>query len=187
MTECRGHWVGPLFQLNSQTEPVMMCRADSNGKLGHQNIMLQIEIFIFWHTYRNHLDAMGCRVTFIQFCYWFLFYINWIKILIDKLSIVCCLREQKGSFLMWWKVRGLRPKTWTGKGCTFLQQSSIKSRKPYYSKGYNKGCSSLRSQASIQESSLHLILNSWFSRGLGIECQFTKSFEWYCVYYYFRV
>ena len=28
---------------------------------------------------------------------------------------------------MWWEVRGLRPKTWTGKGCTFSQQSSIKS------------------------------------------------------------
>ena len=39
-----------------------------------------------------------------------------------------------------------------------------------------------RNQVSI----LHLILNSWFLRGLGIECQFT--FEWYCAHYYnFRV
>lgn len=68
MNECRDRWVGPLFQLNSQTEPVMIhvCRANSYGKLGHQNIMLQIEIFIFWHTYCNDLDAMGCRVTFIN-------------------------------------------------------------------------------------------------------------------------
>ena len=46
MNECRDRWVGPLFQLNSQTEPVMIhvCRANSYGKLGHQNIMLQIEI-----------------------------------------------------------------------------------------------------------------------------------------------
>ena len=28
--------------------------------------MFQIEIFIFWHTYCNDLDAMGCRVTFIN-------------------------------------------------------------------------------------------------------------------------